>query len=117
MKGWFLIALVIGVIYYLVTETDKLDQPIAQTDKLLLNIEQKIKSMTGTTLIRVDKSTQNIKQDISERMSDAELSALDSILESKETLLEFKASYCSGSDKTHAQFSKDNLYFICDKIQ
>ena len=41
MKGWIILALLAGALYYLYTETDKLDAPIAQTEAMVKKIENK----------------------------------------------------------------------------
>lgn len=35
MKGWLILALLAGALYYLYTETDKLDAPIAKTEAMV----------------------------------------------------------------------------------
>ena len=47
----------------------------------------------------------------------AELAALDSILESEQTVLEYKDEYCGGKASRFSDLSKDNQIFICDKLR
>ncbi|WP_299796759.1 hypothetical protein [uncultured Shewanella sp.] len=117
MRGWIILGLGAGLLYYLATETNKLDEPIAKSDELLQKIERKLDSMTGTKVIRVDNRVSHLKKEIGQRMSEQELRALDDILASEYSLQEFKEEYCSGSIKKHDSFNKDNLFFICDKLR
>ena len=117
MRGWIILGAGIGLLYYLATETDKLDEPIAQTDALLKRIERKLDSMTGTQIIRVDKNIAMFKTQIAERLTRQELAALDDILESRDTVIEFKEKYCDNSNNRFDKLSKDNQQFICDKLR
>ncbi|WP_076416327.1 hypothetical protein [Shewanella sp. UCD-KL12] len=117
MRGWIILGLGAGVLYYLATETNKLDKPIAETDELLHKIERKLHSMTGTKIIKVDNKVSQLKKEISQRMSTGELGALDDILESQYSVQEYKKEYCSGSAPRHESLSRDNLQFICDKLR
>ena len=117
MKGWIILALLAGALYYLYTETDKLDKPIASAEELMNKIERKLDSMTGTSIIKVDrKKTASLKSAIAERLSTPELAELNQVLTSSETLVEFKAEYCISPAYSHPVFSKDNLQFICDHL-
>ncbi|QSX33647.1 hypothetical protein JYB87_18390 [Shewanella avicenniae] len=116
MKGWILIAIAAGVIYYLATRTDKLDEPIAQTEAMLNKIERKLDAMTGTQIIRIDKKKAQLKASIGERLSGTELTELDSILSSADSFSEFKDEYCQANVSSHPVFSRDNLQFICDNL-
>ncbi|MPY26313.1 hypothetical protein FM037_28025 [Shewanella psychropiezotolerans] len=117
MRGWIILGLGAGVLYYLATETNKLDEPMAQTDALLQKIERKLDAMRGTKIIRVDNKTSQLKKEISQRMSTGELGALDDILESEYSVQSFKDEYCSGSAPRHESLSRDNLQYICDKLR
>ncbi|BAJ04284.1 hypothetical protein [Shewanella violacea] len=117
MRGWIILGLGVGVLYYLATETNKLDEPMAQTDALLLKIERKLDAMRGTKIIKVDNKASQLKKEISQRMSSGELSALDGILESEYSVQDFKDEYCSGAAPRHESFSRDNLQYICDKLR
>ncbi|QLE87581.1 hypothetical protein FLM48_22395 [Shewanella sp. Scap07] len=116
MKGWIILAIGVGVLYYLATETNELDKPIAQTEALLSQIENKIDAMTGTQIIKVDNRINNIKDEISDRLSNAELVVLDAILASEQSVSEYKQSFCGSKAPRHNDLSRDNQRFICDKI-
>ena len=116
MKGWILIALVAGGVYYLATKTDKLDEPIAQTEVMLKKIEHKLDAMTGTQIIRIDKKKSQLLASIGDRLSSAELSELDNVLSTPDDFTEFKTQYCDGNVLSHPVFSRDNLQFICDNL-
>ncbi|MCG9698167.1 hypothetical protein [Shewanella sp. Isolate11] len=116
MKGWIIVAAGVAVLYYFATQTDKLDEPIAQTDALLKKIERKLDSMTGTRIIRVEHDISHLKSEIADRLDRKELAALDGILETKESVLEFKDQYCGDDSKRFTALSKENQTFICDKI-
>lgn len=117
MRGWIILGLGVGLLYYTATETNKLDEPIAQSEALLQKIEHKIQAMTGTAAIKTNDRMPKIKQEIAERLSPNELNALDNILDSKDSLGKFKAEYCSGSTLKHKSLSQENIYFICDKLR
>jgi len=117
MRGWIILGAGVGLLYYLATETDKLDEPMAQTDALMTKIERKLDSMTGTKLIKADKHISQLKTEIANRMTKVELAALDGILESEHTVLEFKDEYCGDSPSRFMALSKDNQIFICDKLR
>ena len=116
MKGWIILAILAGVLYYLVTQTDKLDEPIAQTEALVKKIERKLDAMTSTQIIRLDQKKARLKADIAERLSASELQELDNILTTPDTLMDFKDEYCRGNVISHPVFNKDNLLFICDNL-
>ncbi|MCE9680589.1 hypothetical protein LZP69_15665 [Shewanella sp. AS1] len=117
MKGWIILGLGIGLIYYLVTETNKLDEPIDKTSAILKKIERKLDSMTGTRIIKVDHPISHLKKEIADRLSRAELLALDGILETKESVAEFRDEYCSSPQRRFTELTKENQTFICDKIR
>lgn len=117
MRGWIILGIGAGLLYYVATETNKLDEPIAKSDELLQKIERKLDSLTGTKIIRVDSRVAHLKKEIGQRMSERELLALDKILASEYALQDFKDEYCSGKAKQHGSFSKDNLFFICDRLK
>ncbi|WP_372870759.1 hypothetical protein [Shewanella sp.] len=116
MRGWIILAVIAGGLYYLYTETDKLDEPIAETQAVLKKIERKLDSLTGTKIIRVDGQLQNLKAEIGKRLSSAELSEFDTVLTDKNSLSDFKAQYCGSASATHPVFGKENLQFICDNL-
>lgn len=116
MRGWIIIAALAGGLYYLYTETDKLDEPIAETQAVLKKIERKLDSLTGTQIIRVDGRLQKLKSEIGERLSAAELDEFDAVLTDKNSVLDFKAEYCSGNKNSHPVFDRENLQFICDNL-
>lgn len=117
MRGWIILGLGVGLLYYVATETNKLDEPIAQSEALLQKIERKIQAMTGTTIIKANNRVSKLKQEIAERLSPSELSALDEILDSEDSLGEFKTEYCAGSSLKHKSLSQENIDFICDKLR
>jgi|GEM_PF-967642 len=117
MRGWITLGLGAGLLYYVATETNKLDEPIAKSNEILQKIERKLDSITGTRVIKVDNHIAHLKKEIGERMSKRELQALDDILVSEYTLQEFKDDYCGGKTKQHDYFNKENLFFICDKLK
>ncbi|WP_076541871.1 hypothetical protein [Shewanella sp. UCD-KL21] len=115
MRGWILIALIGGVIYYFATDTDKLDEPIAAVESVFNDAEKKIKSMTGTKITRKEEFIPTIPSDVIERLTAKELSELKSVFTDNESVSAFKDEYC-GFGLTHPAISKQNLQFICDKI-
>lgn len=117
MRGWIILGLGAGMLYYLATETNTLDEPIAQTNAFLQQIERKLDATRGTKIIRVDNKTSQLKKEISQRMSTGELGALDDILESEYSVQSFQDDYCSGSAPRHESLSRDNLQYICDKLR
>jgi hypothetical protein len=117
MRGWIILGVGVGLLYYLATETDKLDEPIAQTDALMAKIERKLDAMTGTKIIKVDRQLSQLKTDIANRLTKVELAALDGILASEQTLLEFKEEYCGDNASRFTVLSKENQTFICDKLR
>ncbi|QSX30072.1 hypothetical protein JYB88_18180 [Shewanella cyperi] len=116
MKGWIILALVAGGLYYLYTETDKLDEPIAQTEEILKKIERKLDAMTGTRIIRVDRNVAQLKSELASRFTPSELSEFNSVLSNRDTLEDFKEEYCGSSNATHPIFSNDNLLYLCDHL-
>ncbi|MCH1921645.1 hypothetical protein L9G15_19750 [Shewanella sp. A3A] len=116
MKGWILIAVAAAVLYYLATKTDKLDEPIAQTEAILKKIEHKLDVMTGTQLIRIDKKKSQLLASIGDRLSSVELHELDKLLSTPDGFNDFKQQYCQGNVISHPVFSRDNLQFICDNL-
>ncbi|GGI88978.1 hypothetical protein GCM10007978_28330 [Shewanella hanedai] len=116
MRGWIVLGLGVGLLYYTATETNKLDETIAQSESMLHKVQSKIQDMTGTTAIKTNDRLPILTQEIAERLSPSELSALNDILDSPDSLEEFKASYCSSSTPEHKSLSQENIYFICDKI-
>lgn len=115
MRGWILLALIAAGIYYTATETTKLDAPIAKVLSIFNKAENKLDSMTGTKIIRVQKDVQQVKGVISERLSSSELRSFNQVMQSSETIVDFKDEYCT-ADANHPVFSKDNLRFMCDKL-
>ncbi|QDE33084.1 MULTISPECIES: hypothetical protein [Shewanella] len=115
MRGWIILAIIAGGIYYFATETDKLDKPINDIKSMFNKADRKLDSMTGTKIIRVDKHIPQIKTEIYDRLSTIEIRELDGVFTSNEAISEFKNQYCHSSAR-HPVFTKDNLQFICDKI-
>lgn len=116
MKGWIILALLAGALYYLYTETDKLDAPIAQTEAMVKKIENKVDSMTGTKIIKIDHKLAKARTDIIERLSTIELEAFNKIPLTAESIADFKANHCGTRAPEHSVFSKDNLLYICDNL-
>lgn len=116
MRGWIGLAIIAGVIYYFATETDKLDKPINDIKSMFSKADQKLDSMTGTKIIKIDNQKQQVKAEIYERLSTIEIRELDGIYVNNESIAEFIDQYCHSSAR-HPVFSKENLQFICDKIQ
>ncbi|WP_445945892.1 hypothetical protein [Shewanella sp.] len=115
MRGWILLALIGAGIYYMATETTKLDKPIAQALGFFNKAENKLDSMTGTKIIKVNKNALQVKAAIAERLSGTELKEFEQIMVSAGDIEDFKAEYCH-HDARHPVFSKDNLRFMCDKL-
>ncbi|CAM4141036.1 hypothetical protein [Shewanella denitrificans] len=115
MRGWFLLALIGAGIYYMVTETTKLDKPIAQVLGFFEKAENKLDAMTGTKIIKVDRNAQKARATIAERLSATELKAFEKIVTSSSNIDNFKAEYCH-QDAGHPVFSKDNLRYMCDRL-
>ena len=115
MRGWIILAIIAGGIYYFATETDTLDKPINDIKNIFSKADKKLNSMTGTKIIRVDKHIPQIKKEIYDRLSTIEIRELDGLFTSDEAISEFKQQYCHSSAR-HPVFTKDNLQYICDKI-
>lgn len=64
MKGWIILAFLCGALYYLYTETDKLDAPIAKTEEMVQKIENKVSSAMGTQIIKMDQNLTKVRKDI-----------------------------------------------------
>ncbi len=119
MRGWILLGLGASVFYYLATETNKLDGLMAQKDAFQQKIERKFDAISGTKFIKIDKETSQsqLKKKIAHRMSTEELSALDDILKSQNSIQTFEDEYCDGLALKHASLSQDNLQYLCDKLK
>ncbi|GGP48318.1 hypothetical protein GCM10009347_14320 [Shewanella algicola] len=115
MRGWIGLAIIAGIVYYFATETDKLDKPINDIKSMFTKADNKLDSMTGTKIIKIDKHIPQVKSEIRERLSTQESRELDRVFASNESIAEFKTQYCNSSAR-HSVFSKENLQFICDKI-
>ncbi|GIU48941.1 hypothetical protein TUM4438_31450 [Shewanella sairae] len=116
MKGWIILAIIGGILYYLYTETDTLDEPIAEVEGIFQQAENKLDSMTGTQIQRVDHTLDILKSDIADRLSATENQALQAISQSKQTLSEFKQDFCGSHAQKHSVFSKENQTYICDQL-
>ncbi|MGS0677296.1 hypothetical protein [Shewanella sp. 0m-4] len=116
MKGWIILAIIGGILYYLYTETDTLDEPIAEIEGIFQQAEDKLDSMTGTQIQRVDNTLDLLKTDIADRLSATEQQALTVITQSQAKLNEFKADFCGSGANKHSAFSKENQTYICDKL-
>lgn len=116
MKGWIILAIIGGILYYLYTETDMLDEPIAEVETIFQQAEDKVDSMTGTQLQRIDNTVKLLKTDIKDRLSAAEAKALESISQSQATLNRYKDDFCGSQASRHPIFSKDNQTYICDQL-
>ncbi|WP_394390467.1 hypothetical protein [Shewanella woodyi] len=116
MRGWIILGLGVGLLYYVATETNKLDEPIAQSEAMLEETVRKIQGMTGTTAIKTNDKVPQLKREIAERLSPKELSTLDQIISSPSSLRSFKEEYCSGITPKHDSLSQENIYFVCDKL-
>lgn len=116
MKGWIILALLAGALYYLYTETDKLDVPIAKTEAMVKKIENKVDSITGTQIIKIDHKLAKVRTDIVERLSALELNAFNQIPMTPESIADFKAHYCGTMAPEHPVFSKDNQLYLCDNL-
>lgn len=116
MKGWIILALLCGALYYLYTETDKLDAPIAKTEEMVQKIESKVSSAMGTQIIKMDQNLTKVRKDILERLSAAEIEEFNKIPLTEDGIADFKESYCGTNAVEHSTFSQDNLLFICDNL-
>jgi hypothetical protein len=116
MKGWILIALIGGILYYLYTETDTLDEPVAEVQAIYQQAEDKLDSMTGTQMKRIDANVNLLTTDITERLSVTEQQALKLISQSQVKLDDYKERYCGNGAKRHSSFSKENQTYLCDKL-
>ena len=116
MKGWIILAIIGGILYYLYTETDTLDEPIAEVEGIFQQAENKLDSMTGTQIQRIDDKVDLLKTDIADRLSASEQQALKLITHSQTKLDEFKDEFCSSGANSHSAFSKENQTYICDKL-
>lgn len=116
MKGWILIALIGGILYYLYTETDTLDEPVAEVQAIYQQAEDKLDSMTGTQMKRIDAKVDLLTTDIVERLSVTEQQALTLISQSQAKLDDYKERYCGNGAERHSSFSKENQTYLCDKL-
>ncbi|WOT05221.1 hypothetical protein [Shewanella youngdeokensis] len=116
MKGWVLLVLIAGGIYYLYTETDTLDDPYADMQAIYEESQTKLQGMTGTQLKHIDDKVDIITTDIAERLSSTEQKALGLITQSQDKLEEYKEQFCGGGAEQHHSFSKENQMFICDHL-
>ncbi len=116
MKGWIILAIIGGILYYLYTETDTLDEPIAEVEGIFQQAENKLDSMTGTQIQRVDNTLDLLKSDIADRLSATENQALKAISQSNATLSEYKQDFCGSNAVKHSVFSKENQTYICDQL-
>ncbi|MEL4432059.1 hypothetical protein [Shewanella mangrovisoli] len=116
MKGWIILALLCGALYYLYTETDKLDAPIAKTEEMVQKIENKMGSMTGTQIIKIDQKRTKARTAILERLSAPEVEEFNKIPLTEDGIADFKDSYCDTKAPEHPIFSRDNLFYICDNL-
>ncbi|MGL5046898.1 MAG: hypothetical protein ACRC6S_04905 [Shewanella sp.] len=116
MKGWIILALLAGVLYYLYTETDKLDVPIAKTEAMVKKIENKVDSMTGTKIIKVDPKLAKKRTEIIERLSTIEIDTFNQISMTSESITDFKTDYCGTMAPQHPVLSKDNQLYLCDHL-
>ncbi|MGL4937069.1 hypothetical protein [Shewanella sp.] len=116
MKGWIILALLAGALYYLYTKTDKLDAPIAAAQDIVHKIQHKLDSMTGTQIIKIDKKVAQARQDILERLSSTELAEFNKIPLTTDAIADFKEQYCGPNATKHPVFSRDNLLYICDNL-
>ncbi|GIU17634.1 MULTISPECIES: hypothetical protein [unclassified Shewanella] len=116
MKGWIILAIIAGTLYYLYTETDTLDEPIAEVQGIYQQAEDKLDSMTGTQIQRIDDRVDLLKTDIADRLSTTEQQALKLITQSQAKLDDFKDEFCGSGANSHSAFSKENQTYICDKL-
>ncbi|MGS0682539.1 hypothetical protein ACVBIL_15425 [Shewanella sp. 125m-7] len=116
MKGWIILAIIAGIVYYLYTQTDTLDEPIAEVEGIFQQAEDKLDSMTGTQIQRADNTLNLLKTDIADRLSATEQQALQLITQSQTKLNEFKTEFCGTGANKHSAFSKENQTYICDKL-
>ncbi|MFB2760847.1 hypothetical protein ACE012_15245 [Shewanella xiamenensis] len=116
MKGWIILALLSGALYYLYTETDKLDAPIAKTEEVIQKIENKVSSAMGTQIIKIDQNLTKARKEILARLSAPEVEEFNKIPLTEEGIADFKESYCGTKATEHPIFSRDNLLFICDNL-
>lgn len=100
MKGWIILALLCGALYYLYTETDKLDAPIAKTEEMVQKIENKMGSMTGTQIIKIDQKRTKARKEILERLSAPEVEEFNKIPLTEDGIADFKDSYCGTKAST-----------------
>ncbi|ABV89534.1 hypothetical protein [Shewanella pealeana] len=116
MKGWIILAIIGGILYYLYTQTDTLDEPISEVQGIYQQAEDKLDSMTGTQIQRIDDRVDLLKTDIADRLSTTEQQALKVITESQAKLNDFKGEFCGSGASSHSAFSKENQTYICDKL-
>ncbi|GIU02747.1 hypothetical protein [Shewanella algidipiscicola] len=117
MRGWIILGAGAGLLYYLATETNKLDEPMAQADALMQKAERKLDSMTGTKIIKVDNHLSQLKAEIANRLNKAEQAALEDIFESEQSVMAYKQQYCGDNASRFTILSRDNQLFICDKLR
>lgn len=116
MKGWIILALLCSALYYLYTETDKLDAPIAKTKEIVTRLKDKLDSKTGTHIIKIDQKLAKAREDIVERLSAPELTEFNKFQLAPDAITNFKETYCSAKSPQHPVFSRDNLLYICDHL-
>ncbi|QBF82964.1 hypothetical protein EXU30_09870 [Shewanella maritima] len=116
MRGWIGLAIIAGILYYLATETNKLDEPIVYVQDVYQSIERKINKATGTKIQKLDSRIPKLEADLVNRLNGQELAEMKKVLTDGNTLDDFKAEYCQSSKARHDVFSLDNLRYICDKL-
>lgn len=116
MKGWIILALLAGALYYLYTETDKLDALIAEVQTIIKDVKNKAQSISGTQIIKIDQQLAKARKEIVERLSAPELEEFNKIPFTPDAIADFKKTYCGTKAPEHPVFSRDNLLYICDHL-
>ena len=116
MKGWLILGLLIGGAYYLYNNTDFFDEQKAEAQTQYNQLQSKVKSMTGTQVIKSNDWIGGIKNQFKDRMSKSEFEELELIISGRETISDFKDNFCEDSVPTHPVFSRENTRLLCDTL-
>lgn len=69
MKTWITIGLIVGIIYYLVTETHHFDHYLVKIHHYQQSVVNKIKGSTGTKMEKANESSNQLLNSMANRLS------------------------------------------------
>ncbi|MGI2261359.1 hypothetical protein [Shewanella sp. GXUN23E] len=116
MKGWLILGILAGGIYYLYNNTDIFNEQKTEAQTQYQAFENKVKNMTSTQITRVDNQLGDIRANFRKRMNKAEQAELELITSSRETISDFKDNFCTESVPSHPVFSRENTRALCDLL-